>query len=66
MNATYPLYLECGRQIAPQWRTIEQWASPKDERAAAFKTNVEVDGQVRYRSIHCDLREWKEFLCQRV
>jgi predicted nucleotidyltransferase len=48
-NATYPLYLECGRQIGPQWRTIEQWASPKDERAEVFKTNVEAEGRTLYR-----------------
>lgn len=47
-NATYPLYLECGRQIGPQWRTVEQWASPKNEQAEVFKTNVEAEGQRLY------------------
>ncbi len=49
VNETYPLYLECGRQIGPQWRTVEQWAWPKDEREKAFKTSVEAEGRTLYR-----------------
>jgi predicted nucleotidyltransferase len=52
VNATYPLYLECGRQSGPQWRTIEQWALPKDERAQAFKANVDAEGCTLYDRHH--------------
>lgn len=48
INETYPLYLECGRQIAPQWRTIEEWSSPPDERAMAFKLRVDEDSRKLY------------------
>ena len=49
LNETYPLYLECGRQIAPQWRTLEQWAVPSEERATGFKNNVDIEGRTLYR-----------------
>lgn len=49
VNETYPLYLECGRQIGPQWRTLEQWRTPKDERARAFVASVEGEGLTLYR-----------------
>lgn len=45
VNETYPVFLECGRQIGPQWRTIEQWESPQDERAKRFKETVEAEGR---------------------
>ncbi|HET6848902.1 MAG TPA: nucleotidyltransferase domain-containing protein [Gaiellales bacterium] len=38
VNETYPLYLECGRQIGPQFRTKESLGS------AAFAENVVRDG----------------------
>jgi predicted nucleotidyltransferase len=38
VNETYPLYLECGRQIGPQFRTEESLGS------AAFAENVARDG----------------------
>jgi len=38
VNETYPLYLECGRQIGPQFRTQESLGS------AAFAENVTRDG----------------------
>jgi predicted nucleotidyltransferase len=50
INETYPLYLECGRQIGAQWRTLEQWASPNDERAREFIARVEEDGQTLFRA----------------
>ena len=40
MNETYPLYLECGRQIGPQFRTEESLGS------AGFAENVARDGVV--------------------
>jgi predicted nucleotidyltransferase len=48
VNDTYPLFLECGRQIGPQWRTVEQWASSKDEPAKGFKDSVEAEGRILY------------------
>jgi UTP:GlnB (protein PII) uridylyltransferase len=50
VNETYPLFLECRRQIGPQWRTMEQWAWPRDEQAKVFKDRVEADGRILYRS----------------
>jgi predicted nucleotidyltransferase len=38
VNETYPLYLECGRQIGPQFRTETSLGS------AAFAENVARDG----------------------
>ena len=43
IDATLPLFLECGRQIGPQFRTPEQLA-PKDERTTTFVENVRRDG----------------------
>jgi predicted nucleotidyltransferase len=44
VNETYALYLECGRQIGPQFRTAGQLAEPENERAAVFAANVARDG----------------------
>ena len=44
VNETYALYLECGRQIGPQFRTAGQLAEPENERAGAFAANVARDG----------------------
>lgn len=43
LDATLPLYLECGRQISPQFRTEEQLHAD-DERAAVFREHVVRDG----------------------
>ena len=40
VNETYPLYLECGRQIGPQFRTEESLGS------AGFAENVAREGVV--------------------
>ena len=48
VNETYQLYLECGRQIAPQWRSADEWATPADERARFFKEAVEKEGRALY------------------
>jgi predicted nucleotidyltransferase len=44
VNETYPLYLECGRQIGPQFRTAQELARAENERAAVFAENVARDG----------------------
>jgi predicted nucleotidyltransferase len=49
VRATMPLFLECGRQLGPQFRTRPGLAEPKDERAAAFLANVEREGITIYR-----------------
>jgi predicted nucleotidyltransferase len=41
VNATYPLLLECGRQIGPQFRTEAEFAA---EPPARFLENVRRDG----------------------
>jgi hypothetical protein len=50
INATYPLFLECGRQISPQFRTVEQFRSPPDERTLRFAAQVRSEGWVIYRA----------------
>jgi predicted nucleotidyltransferase len=44
VNETYPLYLECGRQIGPQFRSAGELSQPQAERAAAFAENLARDG----------------------
>jgi predicted nucleotidyltransferase len=46
---TYPLFLRCGRQLAPQFRTPAQLAAPRDEQAARFAEEVERDCVVLWR-----------------
>jgi predicted nucleotidyltransferase len=40
LEATYELFLECGRQIAPCFRARKEMQNPADDRAAAFLLNV--------------------------
>lgn len=47
-NDTYPLFLECGRQMATQWRTVDQWASPAGHRARSFVARVSEEGRKLY------------------
>ena len=49
IQATMPLFLDCGRQLGPQFRTRAGLGDPKDERAATFLANVERDGISIYR-----------------
>jgi predicted nucleotidyltransferase len=44
MNETYPLYLECGRQIGPQFRTQASLREAEGERAQIFAENIARDG----------------------
>jgi ribosomal protein S18 acetylase RimI-like enzyme len=43
-NETYPLYLECGRQLSPQFVPEDRLAAPRDERERAFFAQVAADG----------------------
>ena len=55
LNETYPLFLECGRQIGPQFRTLAEFEKLKDDRPRQFRANVEAEGLVLYqRSAHGD------------
>jgi predicted nucleotidyltransferase len=45
LDATLPLYLECGRQISPQFRTEEQLET---ETAATFRDHIARDGVTIY------------------
>jgi hypothetical protein len=44
VNETYPLYLECGRQIGPQFRSAGELSRPQGDRAADFAENLARDG----------------------
>jgi predicted nucleotidyltransferase len=48
INETYPLFLECGRQISPQFRTMGQFRSPTDELTLRFVAQVRAEGFVIY------------------
>jgi predicted nucleotidyltransferase len=43
-DETYPLFLECGRQIAPQFRTMAWFDAPGDERHHEFVARVRQEG----------------------
>jgi predicted nucleotidyltransferase len=49
IDGTLPLFLECGRQIGPVFRTRKELAQPKDDRTAAFLENVKQDAVPLYR-----------------
>ena len=40
LNATYPLYLECGRQLSPQFFTEARLSKPEDQRTRALLQRV--------------------------
>lgn len=44
LNETYPLYLECGRQLSPQFWTADKLADPPTEKAKAFKQLILREG----------------------
>jgi hypothetical protein len=46
INETYPLYLECGRQISPQFRTVAELQQPTTARGTAFKEQIAEEGRV--------------------
>jgi predicted nucleotidyltransferase len=43
VNDTYPLYLECGRQISPAFKTAREWRSEDDK--AEFVARVRDEGR---------------------
>ena len=44
LNATYPLYLECGRQLSPAFFTEARLAAPESGRTRELLAHVERDG----------------------
>lgn len=46
INETYPLYLEGGRQISPQFRTVAEFQKPNTERGRAFKARLAEEGRL--------------------
>lgn len=48
INETYPLFLECGRQIVSQFQTTTWFATPEDERQRDFVARVQSEGRIIY------------------
>jgi len=46
LNETYPLYLECGRQLSPHFFAEDRLRAPADDRTRDFLRSIEAD-QVR-------------------
>jgi hypothetical protein len=44
LNETYPLYLECGRQLSPQFFSERRLAEPDDERTREVLRHIAADG----------------------
>jgi predicted nucleotidyltransferase len=44
IDQTLPLFLESGRQLGPQFKTVDALASPATEREAGFVADVRRDG----------------------
>jgi hypothetical protein len=44
VDATYPLYLECGRQLSPHFFSEARLGAPGDERTRTFLAAVSADG----------------------
>jgi hypothetical protein len=44
VNETYALFLECGRQLSPQFFAEARLVAPDDERTRAFLAQVQADG----------------------
>jgi hypothetical protein len=45
LNETYPLYLECGRQISVQFWSSAKFDGPPSETARSFKAVVLAEGK---------------------
>jgi predicted nucleotidyltransferase len=46
VNATYPLYLECGRQLSPQFFAQDRLGNPPDARTREFIASIAGDARV--------------------
>ena len=56
VNETYPLFLECGRQIAPQIKTYQDFNEPKSDRSRDFKQILQEEGKLLFRRTGNTLR----------
>jgi hypothetical protein len=43
LNETYPLYLECGRQLSPHFFSEQRIAAPESERTREFLERIQVE-----------------------
>jgi len=43
VNETYPLFLECGRQLSPQFYSQQRLQEPESERMREFLQNIAAD-----------------------
>jgi predicted nucleotidyltransferase len=43
LDETYPLYLECGRQLSPHFFSERRLAAPEDDRTRAFLERIAPD-----------------------
>ncbi len=48
LNETYPLYLECSRQVSPQFWSAAKFDDPHTETARSFKERLVVEGKRLY------------------
>jgi predicted nucleotidyltransferase len=48
VNATYPLFLECGRQLSPQFRTRQALESPTTEAGIGFLERFLSEGRLLF------------------
>jgi predicted nucleotidyltransferase len=46
LNETYPLYLECGRQLSPHFFSEQRLAAPDDERTREFVGRIDPETSV--------------------
>jgi predicted nucleotidyltransferase len=46
LDETYPLYLECGRQLSPHFFDEDRLAAPRDERTRIFLERIAPDAIV--------------------
>ena len=58
LNATYPIYMECGRQISPIFYDIEDIKVPKNKERKAFIERVKREGQTIYRVKNNELADY--------
>ncbi|HVN87612.1 MAG TPA: nucleotidyltransferase domain-containing protein [Candidatus Binatia bacterium] len=44
IDETYPLFLECGRQIAPQFKVADEFRTSTSAHVQTFRQRVDVEG----------------------
>jgi hypothetical protein len=46
LNLTYPIYLQCGRQISPAFRTAGSWDNAATDKERPFFERVRREGKL--------------------